>query len=100
MNNSGEGWMRVQRGWGVLIRLKRRKSKIGFTLSPRNISADNQRDMVKDKFHAHSVKIRVHRPYSRCLRIHPSPQRTNYHKITVKLHPGIAEKGRRAESST
>lgn len=80
--------------------IKKKKIENWVHAFTRNISADNQRDMVKDKFHAHSVKIRVHRPYSRCLRIHPSPQRTNYHKITVKLHPGIGEKGRRAESST
>jgi hypothetical protein len=36
--------------------MKRRKGEIGFTLSTRKISADNQKDRVKDKFHVGSIK--------------------------------------------
>jgi len=36
--------------------MKRRKGKIGFTLSMQKISTDNQMDRVKDKFHVDSMK--------------------------------------------
>lgn len=56
MNNAGEGWVRGRGGMDGLTRINKRKEEIGFTLSPGNICADNQKNMVKDKFHAHSVK--------------------------------------------
>ena len=37
-------------------RMKRRKGEIGFTLSTRKISTDNQMNRVKDKFHVDSMK--------------------------------------------
>ena len=37
-------------------RIKKRKGEIRFTLSPRNIGADNQLNVVKDKFHVGSMK--------------------------------------------
>ena len=35
---------------------EKEKGEIGFTLSTRKISADNQKDRVKDKFHVGSIK--------------------------------------------
>ena len=52
----GEGWIRGRRGGDGRTRMKRRKGEIGFTLSTRKISADNQKDRVKDKFHVGSIK--------------------------------------------
>lgn len=43
-------------GMDGFTRINKRKGEIGFTLSPGNICTDNQKNMVKDKFHAHSVK--------------------------------------------
>lgn len=41
---------------GGFTQINEGKGKIGFTLSPGDICADNQMNMVKDKFHAHSMK--------------------------------------------
>lgn len=49
MNNVGEGWIRGPHGRGGFTRIKRRKGKIGFTLSIRYFSIDIQQDMVKDE---------------------------------------------------
>ena len=49
MNNVGEGWIRGRHGRGGFTRIKRRKGKIGFTLSIRYFSIDIQQDMVKDE---------------------------------------------------
>ena len=46
---AGEGWIRGRRGGDGRTRMKRRKGEIGFTLSTRKISAENQTDVVKDK---------------------------------------------------
>ena len=49
MNNVGEGWIRGRHGRGGFTRIKRRKGKIGFTLSIRGFGIDIQQDMVKDE---------------------------------------------------
>ena len=49
MNNVGEGWIRGPHGRGGFTRIKRRKGKIGFTLSTRGFGIDIQQDMVKDE---------------------------------------------------
>lgn len=59
MNNAGEGWIRGRGGMDGLTRINKRKEEIGFTLSPEYICADNQMNMVKDKFHAHSMKTQL-----------------------------------------
>ena len=60
MNNekgkTGEGWIRGRRGEDGRTRMKTRKGEIGFTLSTRKISTDNQTNRVKDKFHVGSIK--------------------------------------------
>ena len=49
MNNVGERWIRGLSGRDGLTRIKRRKGKIGFTLSTRGFGIDIQQDMVKDE---------------------------------------------------
>ena len=49
MNNVGEGWICGLHGRGGFTRIKRRKGKIGFTLSTRGFGIDIQQDMVKDE---------------------------------------------------
>ncbi len=49
MNNVGERWIRGRHGRGGFTRIKRRKGKIGFTLSTRGFGIDIQQDMVKDE---------------------------------------------------
>ena len=44
---------------GGFTQINEGKGKIGFTLSPGDICTVNQRNMVKDKFHAHSVKTQL-----------------------------------------
>lgn len=56
MNNACEGQLRGQCGMDGFTQINKRKGKIGFTLSPGYIYTDNQKNMVKDKFHAHSMK--------------------------------------------
>ena len=73
-------------------RIKKRKGEIGFTLSTGKISADNQLNVVKDKFHAGSmknlkskIKIRVHPPRPCRSRIYLSSQSIYNQTIMVKL---------------
>ena len=46
-------------GMDGFTRINKRKGEIGFTLSLGDICTVNQKNMVKDKFHAHSVKTQL-----------------------------------------
>ena len=86
---TGERWIHRRIGGNGRTRIKRRKGKIAFTLSPEDFRTDTQQDMVKDEASRpfnENLKICVHPPFPCSPRIYLSPQLFYYQLLTVKLH--------------